>query len=86
MAALYRGSIAPIVQSQGIAFKGLYPGRRGAATILTELTGNAIAANQLLRHNDLTITTKSYIQPMPDALLSAVRLLEEKLSSVPAQA
>ncbi|HEX3987536.1 MAG TPA: hypothetical protein VHX13_13110 [Acidobacteriaceae bacterium] len=84
LAELNRRVIAPILNSQGIRFKGLYPGRRGAATILTELTGSAIAAQQLLRHQDLAVTTKNYVQMIPEALLSAVKLLEAKVTSVTA--
>ena len=77
---LSRRVIKPILKSKNITFKGLYPGRRGAATILTELTGSAIAAEQLLRHQDLSVTTRSYVQMMPDALLGAVKLLEDKVN------
>lgn len=79
---LARRIIRPILESKGIPFAGLYPGRRGAATILTELTGSAIAAQQLLRHQDLAVTTKNYIQMMPEALLDAVKLLEDKVKQV----
>ena len=80
LAVLARTVIRPILESKDITFKGLYPGRRGAATILTELTGSAIAAQQLLRHQDLNVTTKSYIQMMPDALLGSVKLLEQSIT------
>ncbi len=36
---------------------------RVAATILTQLTGSAIAVQQLLRHQDLNVTTKNYARP-----------------------
>ena len=81
LAVLARSVIRPILSSKNITFKGLYPGRRGAATILTELTGSAIAAQQLLRHQDLNVTTKSYIQMMPDALLGSVKLLEKSITA-----
>ena len=80
IADINRRIIKPVLQVQGIEFKGLYPGRRGAATILTELTGDAIAAQQLLRHTDLAVTTKNYIQMLPASLMKGVKLLEAAIA------
>ena len=80
IADINRRIIKPVLQAQGIEFKGLYPGRRGAATILTELTGDAIAAQQLLRHTDLAVTTKNYIQMLPASLMKGVKLLEAAIA------
>ena len=77
---LNRRIIKPVLEARDIEFKGLYPGRRGAATILTELTGDAVAAQQLLRHSDLAVTTKSYIQMIPEALMEAAKLLETAIA------
>jgi integrase len=77
---LNRRIIKPVLEAQDVEFKGLYPGRRGAATILTELTGDAVAAQQLLRHSDLAVTTKSYIQMIPEALMKAAKLLETAIA------
>lgn len=40
----------------GAGWKSLYAFRRGAASILTQLTGNPIAASQLLRHKNISVT------------------------------
>jgi hypothetical protein len=40
--------IVPILKEKKIEWKGLYAGRRGAGTILTKLTGDALAAQQIL--------------------------------------
>jgi hypothetical protein len=53
------------------------PGRRGAATILTQLTGDALAAKELLGHANLSVTTAKYVKTMPEALLRGKKLLEE---------
>jgi len=70
--------IRPILEKAGLPWKTLYAGRRGAATILTELTGNAVAAKELLRHRNLAVTTAKYVKAVPAALLEGMRLLEEK--------
>jgi hypothetical protein len=76
---LNRRIIKPVLEARDIEFKGLYPGRRGAATIPTEFTGD-VAAQQLLRHSDLAVTTKSYIQMIPEALMEAAKLLETAIA------
>jgi integrase len=43
------GTIVPTLAAKKIEWKTLYAGRRGAATILTQLTGDALAAKELLR-------------------------------------
>jgi len=70
--------IRPTLEEAGLPWKTLYAGRRGAATILTELTGNAVAAKELLRHRNLAVTTAKYVKAVPAALLEGMRLLEEK--------
>jgi hypothetical protein len=39
-----------------LTWKGLYAGRLGAGTILVNLTGSLVAAQELLRHKSLTTT------------------------------
>jgi site-specific recombinase XerD len=57
--------IAPVLAANAalnekkIAWHGLYAGRRAAATLLVQLTGNAVAAQFVLRHKNLTTTTAS---------------------------
>jgi integrase len=68
--------IVPTLKAKNIQWKTLYAGRRGAATILTQLTGDALAAKELLRHKNLAVTTDKYVKPIPEALLKGIKLLE----------
>jgi integrase len=68
--------IAPTLREKGIEWKGLYAGRRGAATVLTELTGDALAAKELLRHANIGVTQLKYVKKIPEALLRGMKLLE----------
>src|SRR5438874_525652 len=49
-------TIAPLLKLKDIAWHGLYAGRRGAATLLLQLTGNAVASQYLLRHRNIATT------------------------------
>jgi integrase len=68
--------IVPTLKTKNIEWKTLYAGRRGAATLLTQLTGDALAAKELLRHKDLSVTTDKYVKSIPEALLKGIKLLE----------
>lgn len=74
---IVRRIIVPVLTAKEIPWKGLYAGRRGAGTALTELTGSAIAAQQILRHKNLAVTTGFYVKQMPAVGLSGMKLLEE---------
>jgi integrase len=69
-------TIVPTLAAKDIEWKTLYAGRRGAATILTQLTGDALAAKELLRHKNIAVTTDKYVKAIPEALLKGIRLLE----------
>jgi integrase len=69
-------TIRPTLTARNIEWKTLYAGRRGAATILTQLTGDALAAKELLRHKNLAVTTDKYVKAIPQALLRGIKLLE----------
>jgi integrase len=71
-----RRIIRPILKKEKLAWKGLYAGRRGAGTILVDLTGNLVAAQELLRHKSLTTTAMHYKKRTENALPSGMRLLE----------
>jgi len=75
------GRIRPTLERAGIEWKTLYAGRRGAATILTELTGDALAAKELLRHKNIIVTQAKYVKAIPEALMKGVRLLESAAHS-----
>ena len=59
MNSLSRRSIQPTLKAQGIAWHGLYAGRRGSATLLMSMTGNSLAASAVLR-NDPRTTEQFY--------------------------
>jgi integrase len=71
--------IVPTLKAKNIQWKTLYAGRRGAATILTQLTGNALAAKELLRHKNIAVTTDKYVKRIPEALLAGIKLLEKEV-------
>lgn len=70
--------IRPTVIANKLKWKGLYAGRRGAATMLLQLTGNALASQQLLRHKPGSgVTARHYLKAVPDALLAGTKLVED---------
>jgi integrase len=71
-----RKTLCPILDKKGLAWKGLYAGRRGAGTMLVELTGNLVAAQELLRHKSLTTTAQFYKKRTQSALTNGMKLLE----------
>jgi len=73
-------TIVPALQKKGVEWKGLYAGRRGAATILTELTGDALAAKELLRHSNIGVTQQKYVKKIPEALMRGMKLLEAEVA------
>jgi hypothetical protein len=44
------------------------------------LTGDALAAKELLRHKNLAVTTDKYVKAIPEALLKGIKLLEAAAS------
>jgi integrase len=76
-----RKVIRPILAEKEVVWKGLYAGRRGAGTALVELTGNLVAAQELLRHKSLTTTAQFYKKRTQTALASGMKLLEAATAS-----
>jgi integrase len=72
--------IIPTLKKKEVAWHGLYAGRRGAASILTQLTGSPISASQLLRHSNISTTMTRYIKADRSELAKGMLLLEEKVS------
>ncbi len=68
--------------NNGLRWKGWQAGRRGAGTILTELTGDALAARDILGHSTTKVTEQHYIAPIPEAGRKGMALLEERLKSL----
>jgi integrase len=71
--------IIPALKKKDVPWFGLYAGRRGAASILTELTGDPIASSLLLRHNNISTTMTRYIKADRRRLVSGMKLLETSL-------
>jgi integrase len=78
---LVRRIIVPTLTEHKIEWKSLYAGRRGAGTILTQLTGDALAAQQILRHKNLAVTTGYYVKHIPGAGLNGMKLLEAAVAA-----
>ena len=73
--------IIPILKKKKITWHGLYAGRRSAATLLVQLTGNAVASQYVLRHKNLATTTAFYVKPVQTAGVGGMRLMEETLAN-----
>jgi integrase len=73
--------VAVLRPAIGKGWKSLYAFRRGAASILTQLTGSPIAASQLLRHKNISVTMTAYIKADRRALVDGLKMLETKLSA-----
>jgi integrase len=71
--------IVRVLEPKKIAWHGLYAGRRAAATLLVQLTGNAVASQYVLRHKNLSTTTAFYIKPVRDAALEGLQQVEDLL-------
>jgi integrase len=80
MSAFSKRVIIPELKKKGITWHGLYAGRRAAATLLVQLTGNAVAAQFVLRHKNLATTTAFYVKPVSVAGVEGMRLVEETLA------
>jgi hypothetical protein len=76
LTGVQRRLILPALKKKNLKWKGLYAGRRGAGTILTQLTGNALAAQLILRHKNLAVTTGFYVKPSIEAGVQGMKLLE----------
>jgi len=75
-----RTKIRPAMIAHRLKWKGLYAGRRGAATMLLQLTGNALASQQLLRHKPGSgVTARHYLKAVPEALLAGTKLIEQEV-------
>lgn len=79
MSSFSKRVIASVLKAKGIEWHGLYAGRRSAATLLVQLTGNAVAAQYVLRHKNLSTTTGFYVKPVQSAALEGLKLVEDLL-------
>jgi hypothetical protein len=69
--------IEPTLEAKGVAFKTLYAGRCGFATILRELTGASVVGRDALGHVSTATTEAHYEKAVPEAVLKGMRLLEK---------
>lgn len=74
--------VSPLLKSAGLKWYGWYSLRRGVATTLAGLTRDGMASKGLLRHADLSTTTRHYVQDVPENTLSAMNLLETLFNGV----
>jgi integrase len=68
--------------NNGLRWKGWQAGRGGCSTILTELTGDALAARDILGHSTTKITEDHYIGPIPEAGRKGMMKMEERLKAL----
>ena len=72
-----RRTIRPTSQKADLVWKGLYAGRRGAATAIIGLTGgNYAAAQELLRHRNMSTTLQFYKRKTVNALGDGLKALQ----------
>jgi integrase len=71
-----------VPEASGVAWKGLYAGRRGACTAVIEATGgNYAVAQALLRHKKMTTTLNVYKKQItPDAFQAGMNLFQKSLT------
>src|SRR5882762_3970246 len=72
--------ISPFAKAVCTRWCGCYSGRHGAATVLFDLTGDARAANQVLR-NSLPVVMKNYIKRSTAAGEAGMKLYEHALEA-----
>jgi len=72
--------IRPAIEKQGLVWKSLYAGRRGAGTaIIARTNGNAAIGQALLRHKNMSTTLTFYKKQIPAGDLRAgMKMLEKK--------
>ena len=70
-----RRAILPALEKKGITWKGIYSARRGAATMLVDLTKGLVAAQELLRHKSMSTTADFYKKQTQHALTDGMKLL-----------
>jgi hypothetical protein len=68
--------VIPTLRKAGIAWHGWYSLRRGAATAVTALSTDSLAAKGILRHSGVSTTERHYIKDVPESTLQAMKRLE----------
>ncbi len=74
---MVRRIIRPTLSAARLEWKSLYAGRRGAGTVMIDLTnGNYAAAQELLRHKHMSTTLQFYKRQTESALAKGMSALE----------
>jgi integrase len=68
--------VMPLMKAAGREWHGWYSLRRGVSTVLTGVTGDALASKGLLRHTNLATTTRHYVKDVPEITVSGMNKLE----------
>jgi len=71
--------VVPVVEKADLPWYGTHAFRRGTGTLLTELTGDALSAKQVLRHANVSTTTAAYVKEMPKEGAAGLKLFEQKV-------
>ena len=69
--------VIPLLKAAGIEWHGRYSLRRGVATTLAGLTLDGMASKRLLRHTNLSTTTRHHVKDVAENKRLAMNLLEE---------
>jgi integrase len=72
--------VRPALTKAGIAWKGWYSLRRGAATLATQVE-SPLAAKGLLRHSNLATTTQHYVKDVPAETQRALEKIDALFNS-----
>jgi integrase len=72
--------LKPILDANGMVWKGWQAYRRGLATNLKELGVEDTTIQCILRHEDVSTTQRFYIKTAPRRAQEAMRVLEEKIA------
>ena len=72
--------IKPILDANGLTWKGWHAYRRGLATNLHELGVPDKVIQAILRHEDVSTTQRSYIKTVPQVVTDAMKQLEAKIA------
>jgi integrase len=71
-----RNVIKPALKKAGVEWKGYHAGRHCFGQLLTDLTGNALAARDGLGHTTTAITEQFYLHKSQTALTAGMKQLE----------
>ena len=77
--SIIQRKVVPVVEKADLPWYGTHAFRRGTGTMLTELTGDALSAKQVLRHANVSTTTAAYVKEMPKEGAAGLKLFEQKV-------